>query len=184
MRLLTISALLMVGAPVAAQPLSPIRLTAGVNHIPNAIGPGQGATITLSWRDNGNAWGYDIYSVSVRGSVATIDGRDNVTDTPHTGDDMIKSVRFTRGIFRGNPTVILLTAERKIATSTSDPAPTVIQTYALSRNSEGTGTPYEFVPVRKYRTSVSYCNAEMALKTEIGLPLSRSYSGSHSRTGC
>ncbi|MBY0392790.1 MAG: hypothetical protein K2Q27_05950 [Novosphingobium sp.] len=179
-------AVLLALAPAAAlaQSMIPIRLVAGVNVVRDALGPGQHATINLAWRENGNAWGYDIYSVSVRGSIATIDGRDVITDQPHVGEDMIKSVRFARASFKGRPAIMLLQAERHIDASTYDPARTTISAYVLQRNTGGLGTTYEFVPIRRYLARRLYCNAEMALKIEEGLDLPRSYSGPMTSTGC
>lgn len=181
-----IVAVLLALAPAAAlaQSMMPIRLVAGVNVVRDAVGPGQHATINLAWHENGNAWGYDIYSVSVRGSIATIDGHDHITDQPHVGEDMIKSVRFARVSFRGRPTIMLLQAERHIETSTYDPTRTTISAYVLERNTGGLGTTYEFVPIRQYSARRAYCNAEMALKMEEGLDLPKSYSGQVTVSGC
>ncbi|MFM5886602.1 MAG: hypothetical protein ACKOQ3_14945 [Novosphingobium sp.] len=162
----------------------PIRLHSGSNLIPNIAGDGRTGTISLSWRDNGNAWGYDVFTVAVSGSIATIDGRDNLTDQPHTGEDTIKSVRFARAALRGRTTTFALIADRRILNSVPEAADTTVSIYALVQNDTGTGTPYEFVLIKKYQTRRTYCNAEMALKTELGLPLSRSYQGPKSVNGC
>src|ERR1700736_6877471 len=51
----------------AAEPaitgLSPITLVAGPNQLPRFSQDGREALITLGWRDNGNAHGYDLYLV-------------------------------------------------------------------------------------------------------------------------
>ena len=163
---------------------TPIRLVTGINRIPNITGTGEAGTITLGWRENGNAWGYDIYTVSVHGSVVTIDDKDYLTDTPHTGDDMIRSVRFARGVYGGQQTLFVLVATRSIARSAIDPARTTINIYVLAKNDGGLGTPYEFRAQRTFTASSLYCNADAALLTEVGLPLTRSYSGAYTATGC
>lgn len=164
--------------------LEPVRLQAGVNRIDNIAGDGPPGTISLQWRENGNAWGYDIYTVAVRGSVATLDGHDQITDSPHTGEDVITSVRFARGVALGRRTLLVLIASREIRESVPDPAKTRIRIYALARNADGIGTPYEFRKVSQFDARRQYCNADMALKMELGLPLARSYSGPATPDGC
>lgn len=183
-----VAALALLGSASAAggstPSLVPVRLAPGVNEIANIAGTGQNGKITLLWRENGNAWSYDLFIVEAGGSIATINGENTITDTPHVGEDMIRSVRFARGTFRGRTTLQVLTATRTIVTSTYQPAKTKIEQFALVENDTGTGTPFEFVRVRSFVAQRLYCNAEMALKTEIGLSLTRSYSGAQSATGC
>ncbi len=176
--------LAMLAAALASTPFLPVRLHKGVNQISNIAGDGKTGTITLDWRDNGNAWGYDIYTVAVGGSVATVDGRDRFTDSPHTGEDVITSVRFARRVLNGRSTLHALVSTREIVSSVPAPAATSIKIYALVRNDEGTGTPYEFKLVRQFRAKLQYCNADMALQTELGFPVARTYSGVRSANGC
>lgn len=164
--------------------LEPIRLRSGVNQIPNIAGDGVGGSITLDWKDNGNAWGYDIFSVRVGGSIATVEEADRFTDSPHTGDDMIKSVRFARGVYGSHKTTFALVAERNVIESVPAPARTNIKIYVLLRNKAPLGTPYEFVRVREFYPKRHYCNADMALKTELNFPLARTYSGTAAKDGC
>lgn len=171
--------------PILAAPaLQPIRLHAGANAVPNIAGDGRQGRITLEWRENGNAWSYDIFTVSVGGSIATIEGKDQISDSPHTGEDMIRSVRFARGMRNGQPTTFLLIADRLVTGPIPDPAKTDIRIYALARNRDGIGTPYEFQPVQRLRTVRFYCHADMALKTELGFPLAGSYAGAKTVSGC
>ena len=175
-----------VGA-VAAQAQSmyvPIRLRSGNNIVSNIAGDGKSGSIAVSWRENGNAWGYDIYTVTVGGSVVTHDDQTSFVDQPHTGEDSIVSVRFAKGRYRNRTTTFALVAKRNVVNSVPEPAKVEIVTYALVKNNDGLGTPYVFEPVRKFSGSQLYCNAEMALKSELGLPLSGSYVGPHSRNGC
>lgn len=172
-------------APAISKPsLTPIRLHAGVNRIPNIAGDGAPGSISLRWRENGNAWGYDIFTVFAGGSIVTLDGHDEIADQPHTGDDMVTSVRFARGDLLGKPTLFALIAERNIVDSVPDPAETTIRIYALERNDDGLGTPYEFRQVRRKIAARRYCNADMALQTELGFPIARSYSGPRTVDGC
>lgn len=125
----------------ASERLGPLRLRAGANAIPNIAGDGAAGTITLNWRDNGNAWGYDVSTVTVRGQIATLEGRDQITDQPHTGEDMIRSVRFARGTHNGRSTLPVLIASRQIVDSVPEPATTTVEVYALMRNDNAAGTP-------------------------------------------
>jgi hypothetical protein len=178
------AAILCVGATPPAPRIEPIRLKAGVNHIADIAGDGHAGAIELRWRENGNAWGYDIFTVTVNGSIATVEGRDNITDSPHTGDDMVTSVRFVRGAAEGHRTTFILTASRNIVGPVPDPAPTVLRIYVLQRSRDALGTPYEFRLVREFSARRRYCNADMALQSEIGLPVARSYSGPVTIDGC
>ena len=170
------------GAPVAG--LTPIALHAGVNPIPNIAGDGKSGSISLDWRENGNAWGYSIFMVRVGGSIATVDDEDRLTARPHTGEDVISAVRFARGPYQRRTSTFALVADRKIVESVPDPALTTIQIYALKRNDDGLGTPYQFVKINELHPKRHYCHADMALKTELGLALPRDYSGPRTLDGC
>ena len=147
-------------------------------------GDGEPGSIALDWRENGNAWGYHIYTVSIGGSVATIGGEDHLTDSPHTGEDVITAVRFVRGTHAGRRTTFALVATRKVQDAVPDPAPTTITRYALVANHSGIGTPYQFVGVATAKPKRPYCNADMALHTELGLPIPADYDGNRSPDGC
>jgi hypothetical protein len=172
------------GAAPLSSALTPIVLHAGVNPVPNMAGDGKAGSIALDWRENGNAWGYHIYTVTIGGSIATVGGQDHLTDSPHTGEDMITAVRFARGSHAGHATSFALVATRKIGEAVPDPAPTTITRYALVANDSGVGTPYQFIPVGTVRAKRPYCNADMALHTELGLPLAADYDGARTIDGC
>jgi hypothetical protein len=182
-----INALLMTIAAVAGRPgavMSALPLHSGVNQIPNIAGDGKGGSISVDWRENGNAWGYSIYMVRAGGSIATVGDEDRLTARPDTGEDVITAVRFARGPYKGRTTTFALVADRNIVESVPDPATTTIKIYALQRNDEPLGTPYQFVKVNELHAKRHYCNADMALKTELGLPLPRDYSGPRTLDGC
>lgn len=186
--ILTLIFALISGVAHAQTNMVPVRLRAGDNVISHIAGDGRSGTISLAWRENGNAWSYDIFTVTVGGSVVTheLDGqtRDSFRDAPHYGEDMVTSVRFARGWVEGRNTLIALVADRNWQNSVPEPARVTIRLYALTRNSSGSGTPYEFVEFRRIDTRRQYCHADMALRTELGLPLSGSYSGQNSPNGC
>jgi hypothetical protein len=175
-------------APASAGPagwpeLTPIRLRAGINEITDIAGDGKPGSIRLDWHDNGNAWSYDIFTVKVNGAIATVEGRDRFTDSPHTGEDVIASVRFARGAHHGRATTFALVSHRDIVESVPDPAVTTITLYALERNGAA-GARYVFTKVAQLTPTRRYCHADMALKTELGFPLTKSYDGLPSIDGC
>ena len=177
-----LAAPVLAAAPVPA--LTPLRLQPGVNPVPNIAGDDQSGSISLDWRENGNAWGYDIFMVRVGGSIATIGGKDLITDQPHTGEDAIRAVRFARGTHAGKSTIFALVADRAIGEAVPDPAVTTISIYALVANDEGFGTPYQFVKVEERHAKRRYCNAHNALLTELRFPLPKSFDGVRSPDGC
>jgi hypothetical protein len=64
------------------------------------------------------------------------------------------------------------------------PSQATIEVFAL-RSGDGVGTTRDyFAPVITHRTIERYCHAEMALQTEIGLPVTSSYEGAKTRSGC
>jgi hypothetical protein len=174
----------MIAAGVSGGALRPIALHGGLNPIPNIAGDGTSGSISLDWRENGNAWSYSIFMVRAGSSIATIDGADRLVDRPHTGEDAITTVRFARGPYRGRTTTFALVADRDIVEGVPTPARTTIKTYALVRNAEQLGTPYQFVLVNELHAKRHYCNADIALKTEIGFPLRRNYEGPRTLDGC
>ena len=77
--------------------LTPIPLEPGVNRIPHFAADGREARIILAWRGNGNAHGYDVFSVFMPSqsgaSVWNVVGfetpqsfSDDIRDAPHTGE--------------------------------------------------------------------------------------------------
>jgi len=164
--------------------LSPIPLRSGVNPIAHIAGDKTAGSISLDWRENGNAWGYSIFMVRAGSSIATVGDADRFTDRPHTGEDAITTVRFARGAYRGRTTTFALVADREIVESVPEPARTTIKVYALVRNEEPLGTPYQIVLVDELHSQRRYCSADMALKTEIGFPLRTSYNGPRTPDGC
>ena len=171
-------------AAISLAGLTPIPLHSGVNPIANIAGDKTAGSISLDWRENGNAWGYSIFMVRAGRSVATVEDADRFTDRPHTGEDAITTVRFARGRNGGRTTTFALVADRQIVESVPDPAPTTIKIYALVRNEEPLGTPYHFLLVNELHPQRRYCSADMALKTEIGFPLRPDYEGPRTVDGC
>jgi hypothetical protein len=88
-------------------PISKVALRLGTNVISNFSVDGRTGMITLGWRDNGNAHGYDLFVVMLPVSASGHDWNvvgvadehefsDAIRDAPHTGDDMTRSIRRAR----------------------------------------------------------------------------------------
>jgi hypothetical protein len=201
---LTMAAFLSAGFATGAERPLHVRLAglrvmhfhAGVNNVPNFAGDGRTAQIIEGWRDNGNAHSYNLYVVLLPSrpgradwNVVGVDGSDHfedtVADAPHTGEDVVRSVVFAKGLLDGRRATLLLTATRKWQESIPDPATTEIQAYVLRQNTEGVGETRDyFEPVGSYLTETKYCHAEKALNAEFGISLSPGYAGGDTRTGC
>ncbi len=179
--------------------LMPIPLRQGVNRIERFAPDGRDAQIVLAWRDNGNAHSYDLFLVMLPGRVVAQDwyvvgvdrvegdGRfqDVIVDQPHTGEDMVRSVRFARGRLDGQPATFLLTATREITAALPDPANVVLEVFRLVRNVDGPGATRDyFQRVSRTRTTTRFCNAEIALAREFGLPARRQADWPNTPTGC
>lgn len=172
-----------------------MRLHPGVNTVADFAGDGRTAQIVEGWRDNGNAHGYHLYVVllpTLSGAqdwnVVGVDGPhfgDTITDAPHTGEDVVSSVVFAKGLFDGRQATLLLTATRQWKDSIPEPARTQIQAYVLRRSDGDVGETQDyFQPVASYMTETKYCNADAALNAELGIPLPRNYAGGDAQTGC
>ena len=181
-----------------AMALEPMALQSGWNDVPNLAQNGRNGAIVLAWRDNGNAHGYDLFTVllasgsgprpvwEVVGFDRENEFSDSVRDAPHVGEDMTRSVRFARGLYDGRPATMAFISTRE-PSEQSIPHPTraLVETFVLRANTEGSGsTSHYFARVEARRTETEYCHAEMAIFVEIGLPLRSGYEGQHSADGC
>ncbi|HTO83982.1 MAG TPA: hypothetical protein VMQ73_17215 [Methylomirabilota bacterium] len=172
-----------------------------MNEIDDFAGDGRPAIIVGGWRDNGNAHGGDLFLVmlqspSGRGkwNVVTVQRkpdeleREVVYDSPHTVEDAVSSVRFAHGLVDGKPATLLIVATRDLgnATSSIDPVPVDIEFYRLVRREDGLfGWPPDYFDlVETVRSATPYCNSDLALSKEIGLPLPEPYAGPNRDDGC
>lgn len=154
-----------------------------------------------AWRDNGNAHGYTVYMAVMEGHDeyrGTLVGfeldpkallQDSIRDIPFEGEDPIQSLRFARGKVNGKDAGLLIVASRNIATAKSltDPTPTTVTTYQLVQiDDDGRmgSTPFVFKSIRQMRPKTLYCNADIALKKEIGAPLPEVNEDRDPATGC
>jgi hypothetical protein len=172
--------------------LTPIPLQTGVNRIAQFSSDGREARIVLAWRDNGNAHGYDVFLVlmptkrggtdwNVVGLETGQSFSDEIRDAPHTGEDVATAVRFVR---RGTKPLVVM-ASRRIVESYPAPAETMIKVYELRRSDGVPGTTIDYFAVtRQWKARERYCNAELALHDEVGLPLRKNYQGTLRTGGC
>jgi hypothetical protein len=178
----------------------PLALHSGVNMIPDFAGDGRVGMITLGWRDNGNAHGFEQYTVmmptSKRDRYWNIVGLEHddpnadfenfIRDDPHTGEDNVTSVRFVRKMFRGRSSILLVVADRHWKESIPEPARTTIEVYALKHNdgaNVGATVDY-YARIASKTLNTRYCDSDMALHVELGFPLSRDYGGGKTPDGC
>ena len=172
--------------------ISPIPIRQGTNEIPDLSQDGRAGMITLGWRDNGNAHGYDVFLVMMETAPGNRDWNvilgpwgDLVTDYPHFGEDTVRSVRFVRARLDGIPLTALIIADRDILDGYPSPAKTKIEVYRIADGSDEVGTTHDyFEEVGSFTANRLYCNAEMAMQTELGIPVRVTYEGRNNEAGC
>jgi hypothetical protein len=155
--------------------LIPIKLSIGVNHIATPEG---GFDLTLSWKDDGNGRGHDVFTATVPGVGAILmpDGH-AIADDPADDQDMRRSVRFARGQLGGEDAVVLLIAQRDPGRGATR---TTYRMYRLMHDPEG----FRFVLLTEAQLPSRYCNADAALSVASGLMLRESYRGARTMDGC
>ncbi|WP_420242934.1 hypothetical protein [Roseiterribacter gracilis] len=182
---------------VAAKPtdLTAIDVAPGFTTIPGFTPDNRPARVLKAWRENGNAYGYSIYLITTASGMGRSDWnivpitvptpwhvQDMLTDTPHTFEDMVRSVRFARGKIGGEESeTLVFTATRDVKDDTPAPAQVAFELYRVVVTDE-MGDVLE--RVRTWRSTKKYCNADTALLREVGLALPRDYEGGESEDGC
>lgn len=178
-----------------------MALTSGVNRISHFAPDGRDGIVILAWRDNGNAHGYDLALVMIEPrqgagwnvvAIAPMDQEasrveDVLRDTPHTGDDAVRSFRFARGKVDGEAATLLFIATRDVEAGASIPDPSFVtfEVYRLAQNDGDVGLTRDFFdPIRRTRSSIRFCHAEMALFQAFGLLLRQGYNGAQTPDGC
>jgi hypothetical protein len=182
--------------------LAPIPLQSGVNTLDKFAVDGWPAIIARAWRDNGNAWGHTTYMVMMEPADGSRHGwnlvsveaetppgvAEIVRNSPHTGEDALRSVVFAHGTVDGRPQTLLLIATRKMGESVPDPATTTIAIYQLVANAQdddpvGT-TPDTFRRIRNWQTKKPYCSSDAALATELHIPRPADSEAPETPNGC
>lgn len=167
-----------------------ISLQSGINHVKSLTPDGRPGIITKAWRENGNAHGYNLYTVMVRAQsgepwlAVSFDpkgGRngnilgllDIVRDAPHTFEDVVTSVSFARARIDGRKGVIAIIAERALEPGKSipEPSPVVVSVYRLAKLEEFEigWPPYYFDLHQRFPLVRQHSDAECALLKELRL---------------
>ena len=164
--------------------LQAIPLQFGPNRIGQFAPDGRDADIQLTWRDQGGGRGQDVFFVTMpskdntgwrgvdmlQSSPASV-ASGGISDEPHRGDDMFRSLRFARGKVNGQNATLLLIADR--VDEESAPSATTYEVYHLVQEDGRDG----FARIVRQVLPDPYCNADMALTVASGLPLRSSYRG-------
>jgi hypothetical protein len=177
-----------VGLPTLTK-IKPIAINFGINHVASFTSDGRPATIVLSRRENGNAHGYDVMLVTIDHAmgehIEPVPDLVEVEATDHPWDDLIRvdtfdgentlsAVRIVHASISGAPATLLIKARRAVgkAPALTDAMPVELSVYQLDGPREDVGrTPDAFLLIGNATTSQRYCNADVALSKEMGVPL-------------
>lgn len=192
-------ALLVLATPLAAAPggtprvtaLVPLRLHPGINVVPRFLPHGGSATIIQAWRDNGNAHGYNAWmmlSGAVNGQpvgLVSFEGADTLRDDPFDGERTLGIVRFAQGRVDGQRASLVLDAhlDSTEGRPLADHESATLKIYRLTEN-DGIGPRLNFELIATQHTRKRYCNAELALRDMLGVPLAKGYAGFNQTDGC
>jgi hypothetical protein len=192
------AAALAAASPAPVTDIRPISIHPGVNLVPGFAPGGRPAQIIQAWRANGNAHSYNDYLVltpdseglplGVAALVSASDAppSDLIRDNPFDGERVLGVVRFARAKVNGAEAGVLIVADLDDAPSgvLADHATATVRIYRLLRG-DGVGVTTDvFEPVAALHTDKRYCNAELALRDTLGLPLAADYAGANRVDGC
>lgn len=173
-----------------------IELRMGDNHLARFAPDGRPAHIVKAWRGNGNAHSYIIYLVAMPGgedatdwNVVDIESpkelpRDVVVEEPYDGEQYLHSIRFAHGLIDGKPETLLLSARRDIKDTFGDRVNVTYEVYKLVHDADSVGTRDSFDLVETWRSADRYCNSELAMSRQFGIPLGNDAPLSDSKDGC
>jgi hypothetical protein len=193
-----IAASLAVASPASVTDIRPITIRPGVNIVPRFAPNGGEAQIVQGWRGNGNAHGYNDFLVltpdsegkplGVAGVVSDPNQplRDLIRDDPFDGERVMGVVRFARAKVNGSDASVLIVADLDSSANgvLADHDTATIRVYRLVRGDDIGKTTDVFEPVAAIHTDKRYCNAELALRDSLGLPLPADYGGLNRVDGC
>ena len=178
--------------------LTPIPLHLGLNKVAKLTPEGRDGVITMAWRDNGNAHGFNVFTVMVHEAeappgeewtVASFFDGDNETltetDAPHTTEDYVRSIRFIRG---ATGTLAIIAARDIFGENGMvDKSAVAFTVFKLTRrpDNDPLGRPHHyFERVAAWVSEKRYCNSETALAVELGLPPPADWPGNKLPDGC
>lgn len=159
--------------------LAEITLHSGVNRISVE---GRSGLVVKGWRENGNAHGFHVYTALLQGAdgqwqhlsfFAGMDERLELTDAPHTFEDVVRSVRFFKARLNGNPKTVVVVTQRRMGGGRAIPeaSPVDFTLYALrARPDESVmGPDHYFDQIAQWSAAGMFCHADTALAMELGL---------------
>lgn len=160
-----------------------IPLPATVNEVSDFTPDGRSAIIVKAYGNNG--WVYLVmvqpqlgYSSAGNGWNVVLrrdrDGQlmETITDSPHTGEDYVRSVAFAHGRIDGTVSTLLITAERRIEGSILDPTIVTYSVYKLEHDAGAFAGDIEVFRLdRSWDSTQKFCNSDFAMTAEFSLPL-------------
>jgi len=185
-------------APASVSDIKPIPVRPGVNVVPGFAPGGGAAQIVRAWRGNGNAHGYNVFllltsasegrplSVADVASGAPPPGQDIIRDDPFDGERVLGVVRFARAKVNGSKASLLIVAHLDDTPNgvLADHDKATVRIFRLVRDDSVGATSDAFQPVAVIHTDKTYCNAELALRDSLGIPLSQDFAGPNRTDGC
>lgn len=193
------------GAAPDISHLKEIQVGYGISTIKHFAPDDRDATILKVWRENFNAHGYMLFVVMLPRSavrlpragalsVVSVEQPDDapldvLRDDPHTGEDVVRSIRFARAEIAGVSATLPIIAERLISFGDGKSyvglSPVEITVYQLDTHGEQCcRTPDMFLPVAVLHPPGGYCHADKALAKALGLALPVDYHGPNTDDGC
>lgn len=146
-------------------------------------------TVTPFWRENGNAWGYTLYAVSIPEAeepyrTALVDTEDAdhngqlldmLQDIPHTGEDALQTIHFASARMDGKPAFLLFISTRDNGTNPAPQlSPAHIRVYQLTAGDGEPGSTLFYFALRTtLRPPVTTCHADIALSAATKIPFAK-----------
>ncbi|MBS1097427.1 hypothetical protein JK191_07560 [Gluconobacter sphaericus] len=146
-------------------------------------------TVTPFWRENGNAWGYTLYAVSIPETeapyrTALVDTEDAdhngqlldmLQDIPHTGEDALQTIHFASARMDGKPAFLLFISTRDNGTNPAPQlSPAHIRVYQLTAGDGEPGSTLFYFALRTtLRPPVTTCHADIALSAATKIPFAK-----------
>lgn len=159
-------------------------------------GDGQEDLAIRSWRDNGNASGYDVYQFVIRTEEASPTfveerrGRERAgtlwqtvmiqdeggnffqptVEERQSGACTLRSVRLVRAVSEDLTSLLLIVAEKEKSRDALTAVPVNLRFYSLSANADDLpGRPaWSFTPQQSVRTNDSFCDTDKAIDAVLG----------------
>ena len=155
---------------------------------PNSVdlnGDGRPDVVWLAWRDNGNAHGFDVFTLVLRNPTHYYSDRawlvvpvydstgrkeQDSFGTSMGADCVLMDWRLLRSKNDANAPAVLVSAEREFGETYTDVRPVTFTIYRLVYDSNAVGgPPFRFQASRAIRSRGKYCDVNEAFAKELGL---------------